>query len=49
MIGCSVASFVVSSLTGGSVESQMETMPSALPEIMYCPVLQNLKKMIIIG
>ena len=44
MTGSCVASFLVSWLTGGSVESHIETTPSALPEIMYCPVLQIFQK-----
>jgi len=41
MTGCKVASAVVSSEVGGNVESHTATVPSAFPEIMYWPDLQE--------
>ena len=39
MTGCNIASVVELSSTGERVESQIVTIPSPFPEIMYCPDL----------
>ena len=43
MTGCNIASVVELSSTGERVESQIVTIPSPFPEIMYCPDLYQKK------